>query len=140
MENNKQYNNETDSLKSPSFSIFKWELFSDSRTRLKNTFQAILRQREDRIPIKQHSEKLFTRGGPRVVEGSFGYLKNPAHRFTRCQYRDQRSLIPSSIPKSQGQTILGRVEHYIRILKVVFILIRIRVGSGSDMKIRILLP
>ena len=134
MENNRQYNNVTDSLKSPSFSYLQWETFLQTPDTSKTLFRLSFRQREDRNP-SNNTLKLSARA--RVVEGSFGYLKNAAHRFTiGASYRDLQIIDTLINPEEPGQTILGRVEHYIRILKGVFIFnTYYEVGSGSDMKI-----
>lgn len=134
-ENNRFYDSADDSLKTRSYSYLQWEAFIQSPdSSEKSIFRLTYRERHDKNATVNELKKS---GVASNMEGMFGYLKNPSNRITlSIAYRNLRVMDTLLMLQQPEQTLIGRVEHYLRILKgVVTFSTFYEPGSGNEQKL-----
>jgi len=115
MEQNEWKNNLTDSLTNNSFHFTSYRLYIQNKDSIENRYLLSYKLRDDFLP---HNNTLKKATSAEDFQVGFGLFKNPASILqTKVTYRKLEISDTSLIKEKEENTITGRVDYTLRILK-----------------------
>ena len=132
-EQNKFKEIQTDTLQLSSFSFNEYEAFLNSADTSKNAFSLNYKKRFDYLPMHN---SLHTANTGESVGASMSLIKNSNHRFIlNASYRTLAINDTLLSLQKPDNSVVGRIEHYIRLLKGTFTANTFyEIGSGMEIK------
>lgn len=115
LENNLRRNPKTDSLSSAAYRFWEYEFFIETADSLDNFYKLLYNQRWD-YGMEENAIRAATRGESAAFE--FELRKNPNSRLKgKLAYRELQVLNDSLYSGDPENTVLGRIEYNLRLLK-----------------------
>ncbi len=123
----------SDSLGAKSYSFFQWDAGINYADTNQRKISLSYGQRMDKLPLINELKHISK---AQNLTASFSLMKTPAHRLSiNAIYRNLEIADTNLIEQKAEETILGRLEHYIKIKKGVFTASSFyEIGNGMEVK------